>query len=141
MKNRSVCILLVITALFVGISIGFSIGRNANTSPVELSVLSNMSQTAPAVPASKSASSVADPTVAETAAPETTTPPVYPVDVNSADLDALMTLPGIGPVLAQRILDYRTVNGPFRSLEELANVKGIGAKRLEAIWDYAIVGG
>ena len=72
---------------------------------------------------------------------ETAAPFTGPVDINTADLDALMTLPGIGEVLAQRILDYRQKNGNFQSLEELTNVNGIGTKRLEAILDYATAGG
>lgn len=57
------------------------------------------------------------------------------VNINTADLDQLTTLPEIGAVLAQRIIDYRTGNGPFHSVGELANVQGIGEKRLELIWD------
>lgn len=49
-----------------------------------------------------------------------------PVDLNAADLGALDGLPGIGPVLAQRILDWRTDNGHFRDVEELGEVSGIG---------------
>lgn len=52
------------------------------------------------------------------------------VSLNSADLSALDTLPGVGPVLAQRILDWRTEHGRFTSVEELGEVSGIGEKLL-----------
>lgn len=52
----------------------------------------------------------------------------FPVDINTANAAALDALPGIGPVLAQRIVDYRTQNGAFKTTEELKNVKGIGDK-------------
>ncbi len=55
--------------------------------------------------------------------------PAIPLDINRADGEALQTLPGIGPVLAQRILAYRESHGPFRRPEELMNVPGVGAKR------------
>jgi competence protein ComEA len=48
------------------------------------------------------------------------------VNINRADLAALDSLPGIGPTLAQRILDYRQANGGFRSLSDLGKVAGIG---------------
>jgi competence protein ComEA len=52
------------------------------------------------------------------------------INLNTATLDQLETLPGIGPSLGQRILDYRQEHGPFRSVEDLLNVSGIGEKRL-----------
>ena len=62
------------------------------------------------------------------------------VDLNRAGLEDLMTLPGIGETLAQRILDYREEHGPFTSPEELTEVSGIGDKRLDAVRDFITVG-
>jgi competence protein ComEA len=53
-----------------------------------------------------------------------------PVSINTADLAALDTLPGVGPVLAQRIVDWRTEHGRFTTVDELGEVSGIGEKLL-----------
>ncbi|MFK0018173.1 helix-hairpin-helix domain-containing protein [Streptomyces sp. NPDC090798] len=55
--------------------------------------------------------------------------PSAPVSLNTATVDQLDTLPGVGPVLAQHIVDYRTQHGGFRSVEELREVNGIGDRR------------
>ncbi|MER2599687.1 MAG: ComEA family DNA-binding protein [Caldilineales bacterium] len=59
--------------------------------------------------------------------------PAALINLNTADVVALETLPAIGAVTAQAIVDYRNQHGPFRSIEELDNVKGIGAATLEKL--------
>jgi competence protein ComEA len=60
-------------------------------------------------------------------------PALAAVNINTATKDELVALSGIGPAKAQAILDYRKANGPFKSVDDLKNVKGIGAKRLEKL--------
>lgn len=57
------------------------------------------------------------------------TGPPTPVSLNTATLDQLDALPGVGPVLARHIVDHRTRNGGFRSVDELRDVNGIGDRR------------
>jgi competence protein ComEA len=61
--------------------------------------------------------------------------PVVPVSLNTATVDQLDTLPGVGPVLAQHIVDYRTQHGGFRSVDELREVNGIGERRFADLRD------
>lgn len=63
------------------------------------------------------------------------------IDLNSADERTLQTLPGIGPVKAKAIVQWREENGPFRYPEELAEVNGIGRGLLERILELVTVGG
>ena len=63
------------------------------------------------------------------------------VDINTAGLEELMALPGIGETRAQAILDDREANGPFRYPEELVRVKGIGEGVLEGFLDQITTGG
>ena len=62
-----------------------------------------------------------------------------PINVNNATVIELDDLPGIGPTLAQRIIDYRRAHGPFKSINELINVKGIGPKKLAGMRPYVIL--
>jgi competence protein ComEA len=65
--------------------------------------------------------------------------PAGKVNLNTATLAQLDTLPGVGPVLAQRILDYRTGHGGFKSVNELRQVDGIGDARFEQLKDLVAV--
>jgi competence protein ComEA len=83
------------------------------------------------------------PQMTPTPAPGTPTLP-FPqtggrINLNTATPAELQTLPGIGPVLAQRIVEYRDANGPFQSVDDLLKVKGIGPSLLEKIQDLVEV--
>jgi competence protein ComEA len=66
--------------------------------------------------------------------------PAEKVNINTATIEELTTLPGVGPTLAGRIVEYREKAGQFTSVEELLNVKGIGEKNFEKIADWLTVG-
>jgi len=61
------------------------------------------------------------------------------LNLNNATAGDLDGLPGIGPVLAQRIIEYRHKNGPFKRIDELEKVSGIGKKKLDKIKSYLII--
>ena len=126
MKKRSLSILVLITCIFTAFLAGFTAGRNLNRAPVRIYQIER-----PTIAASTEHASEAD------------TGPTVPaiVNINTADSAQLETLPGIGPVLAGRIIAYREEHGGFRAIEELTKVKGIGTATLEEILDLITVGG
>ena len=63
------------------------------------------------------------------------------INVNSADASQLALLPRVGPSLAQRIIDYRKQNGPFKKAEDLMLVRGIGEKTFELLKPYVATSG
>ena len=129
MKKPRIPILVLITAVFAAFTLGLFLGRNQTQGSVIVSVPAYM-QTAPAE------------TTLPAQEPEETTPPVvFPLDINAATKEEFMALPGIGEILAQRIVDYRTANGNFSHVEGLMFVEGIGEKKLEDILDLIVIGG
>lgn len=73
-------------------------------------------------------------------AAEKKTAPAGKVNVNTASVEQLAALPGIGETLAARIVEHRQKQGAFRSTEELVNVKGIGEKSFAKLQPYLSVG-
>ncbi|MGV3518969.1 ComEA family DNA-binding protein, partial [Luteitalea sp.] len=74
----------------------------------------------------------------EAKAPAPTTPSV---NVNAASAPQFEALPGIGPSMAQRIVAFREKNGPFKKLEDLMNVQGIGEKSFLKLRPFLAIGG
>ncbi len=68
-----------------------------------------------------------------TGGPDTATAPVQPLDLNTATVDQLDSLPGVGPATAAAIVDDRRQHGPFGSVDDLARVRGIGPAKLAAL--------
>ncbi|HOC42834.1 MAG TPA: helix-hairpin-helix domain-containing protein [Thermoanaerobaculales bacterium] len=67
--------------------------------------------------------------------------PPRAVNVNTATADQLQLLPGVGPALAARIIEFREANGPFEKVDELTAVQGIGDKSLEKLRPYVVTSG
>lgn len=129
MKKQGIPYLIILTVAFIAFTVGFYLGRNQNQEPVLVSIPPSM---------------LTNPVEATMSEPKETTPEpaiTFPIDINSAGLAEFAALPGIGDILAQRILDYRESHGAFSSVEDLLNVKGIGKLRFEEILDLIMIGG
>lgn len=150
---------LVVALSAVGLSWSLSSSRatpaaaaisTPKTEPVKNAAKPSAPAAAPVAPASESKPKASGPIVTElpaapapavapaqsesprSAAPVAANPPAK-INVNTASLTELETLPGVGPKLAQRILDDRTKNGNYKTLKDLDRVSGIGTKTLERL--------
>lgn len=128
MKKQPIYWLLLATSVFAALLVGFLLGRNLNRSSVQISQLPQ-------------ATYAEDSATGQTELQATSDSTPQKININTATSEQMQMLPGIGPVLAERIIRYRTVNGPFKTLLDLLNVKGIGLERINEILDYATVGG
>lgn len=124
---------LIVTALALFAMAGFflgsggaGIGDQVATQRITVDRSPAEPPSSPAAPASASPSPSAEITLL--------------LNINTATVQQLQTLPGIGAVKAQAIVDYREEHGPFRYVEDLRSVRGIGESILESVMDYITVG-
>ena len=120
MKGTAQKVLLAVTALFVTFTLAFFIGRSSVHAQIT-------TERAP------------ETLVRELTAAEA--PPEQPqkLELNRATRAELEALPGIGPVLAERIVAWREANGPFVSVEQIMDVEGIGEKKFAELRDSIYV--
>ena len=160
MKNKAMAALAALVLLFGGFTGGFFLGRNTRVETIQTTKTVHETVPGETVVVLREVLVTLPPeTVMPTVPP--TEPPVrsepvkqtepkkssdssekkvtFPVNINTASKKELDALPGIGETLAQRIIDYRSANGPFSTVDELTKVKGIGAKTLEKLKPYATV--
>ncbi len=121
-KNFERFALALVTVLLIGVMAGIFIGMRANRSPVTLL-----------------------PYERETTESASDTQNIHitngKLNINSATVEELSKLPGIGETYARRIVEYRNEHGLFISISDLEKVSGIGKKRLESIAEYITTGG
>ena len=129
MKKQHIPLLVLLTVAFSAFIIGFSLGKTHQPEPITLSIPVAMLTEPTETVASEATEAVTEAVI------------TFPIDINTAGKEEFMALPGIGEVLAERILAYRDEIGRFQLPEDLLYVEGIGKKRFEDILDLITIGG
>ena len=127
MKKHIITVLAAFLTAAVAFMSGLFFGRQTSQPPIQISAVISDGPTVVTRPQKR-------PT-------EETVQVIFPIDINTASLQEFMALPGIGEVLAKRIIEYRTDNGPFETTESIMEVEGISEKRYEKIKDLICIGG
>jgi len=120
MKKTEKIVLLVFSLILV-FTLGFGVGRRSRSGDVL--VVTQKNETAPDTVRTEATEQTEDRSASTQ------------ININTADVEQLALLPGIGEVLAGRIVAYRKAHGPFEKVSELMEVQGIGQGKLDAVKD------
>jgi competence ComEA-like helix-hairpin-helix protein len=135
--TRPQLVVLLLVVLTAGIGLGIGHWRRAHSELVERIESFDHAPTPPrpaiTEPRAPAAPRATPEPLPRRATPPKNVPPAQPLDVNRASEEELRVLPGIGGVLAARIVEARERDGPFASLDDLRRVKGLGRAKLERL--------
>lgn len=131
-QKKVSAVIYAVLVIICAFALGYLLGKNGSSKDVTISVAQTAFDTDMSTGVTEQMVSTENaefPTAAEA------------IDLNTATQEELESLPGIGPVLAQRIIEYRQDIGKFKTKEQIKNVKGIGDKTYEQLRNLIKVGG
>ena len=129
MRKPKLSPIIIFTLMFAAFTMGFMVGRHSYRTAITVNVPLTLLTEPTRTPETEPAATVAEMRV------------TFPININRADKDTLMELPGIGEVMAERIIAYRNKHGSFTHVNELRHVEGMGITKLNEIWNLITIGG